>query len=199
MLRYAEAPYAHGIRKKSVPLRYARAQNAHVQFFFSVTLRNNVIFPRPFLKNRNVTQRRHMHTSNFKKKSRFVTQWRQIRSTDVEMTSKCPRPQKCFAPLRYGNRPNAHDPQKKILGYVTLARNMPMPTPCFLVLVTLRSASCPSVVYTTVMKNNNFWGKLIDVSAEKEAPHVKLDHSCWRAGFWHCGQPAKYVHSGIYT
>ena len=41
-------------------------------------------------------------------------------------------------------------PQKKILGYVTLALNMPMPTPCFLVLVTLRSESCPSVAYMTV-------------------------------------------------
>ena len=60
-------------------------------------------------------------------------------------------------------------PQKKNLGYVTLARNMPMPTPCFLVLVTLRSASCPSVVYTTVMKVNNFQGDQTDISAKKEA------------------------------
>ena len=134
MWRYAEAPYAHGIRKKSVPLRYARAQNAHVVFFFPVTLRSDVMCPRPISK----------------KKTRFVTQWRQTRSNDVEMTSKCPRSQKCCAPLRYGNRPNAHDPQKKFLSYVSLARNMPMPTPCCLVLFTSRSASCPSVVYTTV-------------------------------------------------
>ena len=53
---------------------YARAQNAHVGKKKIVTLRNDVICPRPFLKNRNVTQRRQMHTSNFKKKSRFVTQ-----------------------------------------------------------------------------------------------------------------------------
>ena len=51
MLRYAEAPYAHGIRKKSVPLRYARAQNAHVE---------------KKIKIRYVTQRRHMPTSIFK-------------------------------------------------------------------------------------------------------------------------------------
>ena len=122
MLRYAETPYAHGIRKKSVPLRYARAQNAHVEKKKGVTLRNDVICPRPFLKNRNVTQRRHMHTSNFKKKSRFVTHWRQMRSNDVEMPAtpemfcavtlwkppKCPRPPKKYSWLRYASSQYAH-------------------------------------------------------------------------------------------
>ena len=39
-------------------------------------------------------------------------------------------------------------PQKKILGYVTLARNMPMPTPCFLVL--LRYATVSAQVLPTL-------------------------------------------------
>ena len=50
MLRYAEAPYAHRLRKKSVTLRYAGAQNAQVIFF-------------PLY----VSQRRHMPTSIFLK------------------------------------------------------------------------------------------------------------------------------------
>ena len=74
MLRYAEAPYAHGIRKKSVPLRYARAQNAHVEkkyfslryatksyahvhFYKIVTLRNDVICTRPISKEKLVSLR----------------------------------------------------------------------------------------------------------------------------------------------
>ena len=88
-----------------------------------------------------------MHTSNFKKKSRFVTQWRQMRSNDVEM----PATLEMFCAVTLRKPPKCPRPPKKILGYGTLARNMPMPTPCFLVLVTLRSASCPSVVYTTVL------------------------------------------------
>ena len=56
-------------------------------------------------------------------------------------------------------------PPKKNLGYVSLARNMPMPTPCFLVLVTLRSELCPSVAYTTV---TIFRGDADNVSAEEE-------------------------------
>ena len=39
-------------------------------------------------------------------------------------------------------------PQKKNLGYVTLARNMPMPTPCFL--VRLRYATEPAQVLPTL-------------------------------------------------
>ena len=27
----------------------------------------------------------------------------------------------------------------------------------------------------------------------------RLQHSCWRVDFWHCGRPAKYVNSCIYT
>ena len=34
------------------------------------------------------------------------------------------------------------DPPKKVLGYVTLARNMPMPTPCFLVRLRYAGESC---------------------------------------------------------
>ena len=60
---------------------------------------------------------------------------------------------------------NAQDIPKKNLCYVTLALNMPMPTPCFLVLVTLRSDSCPNVAYTTVIRFYNFRGELTDISA----------------------------------
>ena len=115
-------------------LRYVTPKTPTPQKKKIVTLRNDVICTRPISKKLLVSLRNDV-------------KWRR---NDVEMTSKCPRPQKCFAPLRDGNRPYAHDPPKKILGYVTLALNMPMPTSCFLVLVTLRSESCPSIAYMTV-------------------------------------------------
>ena len=72
MLRYAEAPYAHGIRKKTVRLRYVSAQNAHVV---------------EKKKSRYVTQRRHMPTSLWKKKSRYVTQCRHMASSNLKKVS----------------------------------------------------------------------------------------------------------------
>ena len=117
-----------------------------------------------------VTQRRHMPTSILKNSERYATtsyahvqfqkknsfryamtssevKWRQITSNWRRIADD---PINVLRRYVTDTAQMPTTPPKKILGYVTLALNMPMPTPCFLVLVTLRSESCPSVAYMTV-------------------------------------------------
>ena len=95
-------------------------------------------------------------------------------SSDGRMLLEMPTTPKMFCAVTLRKPPKCSRPPKKNLGYVTLARNMPMPTPCFLVRLPYAAESCPSVAYTTVIKINIFWGELTDNSAIKEALLLRL-------------------------
>ena len=75
--------------------------------------------------------------------------WAQTSSYGCMLLEMPTNPQKNCA-MMFQKPPKCPRPPKKNLGYVSLARDMPMPTPSSLVQLRYAAESCPSVAYTAV-------------------------------------------------